>query len=164
VKSTFLKMAKSEEQRKLVGCFVGNARYGIDIMQVSEIVNPSDCIRVPKLPDHVIGMADHRGSVMPIIDLRIRFGLEISEVNRRTKWILVKVDGRESGLQVDRVTHVLKLGKSQLRQRPSMQNDKGASFIGDVFADEEGLVFQLDLDAVTRDAPTQAESEESGGP
>lgn len=165
MKSDLFNFAEPEDLRKLVGFFVGDVRWGIDIMRVTEIVNPGEVVRVPSMPGYIVGMADHRGAVMPIIDLRVKFGLGSLEVNKRTKWILVKVDGRDFGLQVDRVTNVLKLGPSQLRQKPSMDEERETAWIAEVYSDEDGLVLELDLDAVTRGArPRNGEAApEEGG-
>lgn len=152
MKSDFLYFAEPEDYIKLVAFYVGDVRYGIDIMRIAEIINPGELVRVPAMPGHIIGMVDHRGAVMPVLDLRLKFGLERAEVNKRTKWILIKVGGRDFGLQVDCVTSVLKLSQSQLRQKPSVEDEKDAAWIVDVFAADDGLVFQLDLDTLTRGA------------
>ncbi|MCP4599630.1 MAG: purine-binding chemotaxis protein CheW [Proteobacteria bacterium] len=143
-----LSKSQFEEEHKMVGFVVGNVRYSVDIMRIREIVNPGDLVHIPAVPSHVVGVADHREVVVPIIDLRIRFGLEEIDSNRRAKWIVVKMETMDVGLQVDRVTQVLKVTDSQLRDRDSLLDDGGAPWIKEVFSDENGLVFELDLEAV----------------
>lgn len=137
-----------EDDRKLVGFIVDEVRYGVDIMRVREIVNPGPLIKVPAIPAHVIGVADHREAIVPVIDLRLRFGHPEIELTRRTKWIIVVSESREVGLQVDRVTQVLKMRDAKQRERHSLLSDKKTAWIKNVFADKFGLIFELDLQEV----------------
>ncbi|MCP4680332.1 MAG: hypothetical protein GY854_33555, partial [Deltaproteobacteria bacterium] len=152
-------------ERKMIGFIVDHVRYGIDIMQVREIVNPSEVIQVPASPSHVMGVADHRETVIPIIDLRIRFGLKETESTRRTKWIMTKTDFRDVGLQVDRVTQVIKMTDVQQRDRRSLLDNGAAVWIDEVFADNAGIVFRINLDAIVGPLSELPESEafEGGG-
>ena len=144
-----------DEERKLIGFITNGVRYGIDIMRVMEIVNPGDTIQVPAVPHYVVGVADHRGTIIPIINLRARFGLENVSSDRYTKWILAKIDNREIGLLVDRVTQVLRVTPEQKRDRRSLLNEtggEGEQWIQNVFADDSGLVFEIDLSTVIGEA------------
>ncbi len=137
-----------DAEHKLVGFLVGDVRYGVDIMQVREIVNPGELVQVPAVPPYVVGVTDHREAVVPVVDLRLRFGLDGTDLTRRTKWIIAKAGVRDVGLQVDRVSQVLKMTLAQQRDRGSLVDDGGTPWIRDVYADTDGLVFELDLDAV----------------
>ncbi|MCU0664215.1 MAG: chemotaxis protein CheW [Myxococcota bacterium] len=137
-----------EEERKLIGCMVGEVLYGIDIMRIREIVNPAPVIEVPAAPPYVVGMADHREAVVPIVDLRLRFGLPQTTATRRTKWIIVEALGKDVGLLVDGVTDVLRLRTQQRREVPPLLSDRQALWIRDVWGADHQLVFELDLDAV----------------
>ncbi|MCP4675877.1 MAG: purine-binding chemotaxis protein CheW [Deltaproteobacteria bacterium] len=144
-----------DEERKLIGFITNGVRYGIDIMRVMEIVNPCETVQVPAVPPFVVGVADHRGTIIPIINLRARFGLESGSSDRYTKWIFAKIENREIGLQVDRVTQVLRVTPDQKRDRRSLLNEtvgEGEQWIKNVFADDSGLVFEIDLKAVIGEA------------
>jgi purine-binding chemotaxis protein CheW len=140
--------ADSMKERKMIGFFVGPVRYGIDIMTIREIINPGDLIEVPAVPPYVLGVADHRRAVIPIIDLRKRFGIQISGGDSRNKWILVKWDDKEVGLQVDRVTQVIKVTAAERRDRHAMLDNAEEPWIKSVYADDSGLVFELDIATV----------------
>ncbi len=150
-RSSYLPSALETEQ-KLIGFMVGDVRYGLDIMRIREIVNPSEVVQIPSVESHVVGVTEHRTAVLPIVSLRERFGLDPKELDNRTKWILVKISDKEIGLQVDRVTQVIKVNQEQQRDRSSLLDAEDKPWIGEVFADENGLVFVLDLDSVVGQA------------
>ena len=137
-----------EIEYKMVGFAVGDVRYGIDIMQIREIMNPAEFVNMPAMPPYVLGVADHREMVVPIIDLRTRFGLESAELTRRSKWVVIRLGDRDIGLQVDYVTQVLKVTPEHHRDRRAILNDGNEIWIKDVYSDEQGLVFELDLETV----------------
>jgi purine-binding chemotaxis protein CheW len=111
---------RHDPSKNLVGFIVGDVHYAVSIHRVREIANPLTLVALPKAPAAVIGVADYRGDVVPIIDLRTRFGLEPGEVTRRTKWIIVDVDSRFVALVVDAVTEVFGTGGQELRPVPSL--------------------------------------------
>lgn len=152
-----------EEERKLIGCAVGDVLYGVDIMRIREIVNPAPLIEVPASPLYVIGVADHRSAVVPVVDLRLRFGLPTTIPTRRSKWIIVDAFGKDVGLLVDRVTDVLRLRPNQRREVPPLLSDRQSMWIRDVWGTDRQLVFELDLDAVAgraADLPAPQPAEE----
>ncbi len=79
---------RPDRQRGFVGFVVGDVAYAVPIGNVREIVNSSPLTELPHAPHSVAGVLDHRGEVVPIVDLRARFGLSPSAASRRTKWIL----------------------------------------------------------------------------
>src|SRR5687767_5938994 len=101
---------RGDRTKNLVGFLVGDVRYAVDILRVREIINPLPVVPLPHAPPVVVGVADHRGQVVPVIDLRRRFGLPLIEITRRTKWIIVRAGERASGLVVDAVTDVFGAG------------------------------------------------------
>ncbi len=141
-----------EAEQKLIGFIVGDVRYGIDIMRIREIVNPSTVVQIPSIESYVVGVTEHRNAVIPIVSLRERFGLESKGLDTRTKWLLVKIENKEIGLQVDQVTQVIKVTNEQRRQRNSLMDDAEKPWIEDVYADGNGLVFVIDLDPIVRQA------------
>lgn len=157
-----ISMFDRQDDRKLVGCLIEDVRYGVDIMRVREIVNPGPLIKVPAIPDHVIGVSDHRQAIVPIIDLRRRFNYGELEVTRKTKWIIVTSESREIGIQVDRVTQVLKLKDATTRKRHHLLNDEKTAWIKDVYADQYGLIFELDLAEVIGPVTDLPETETEG--
>jgi purine-binding chemotaxis protein CheW len=137
-----------EPERKLVGFFVGAVHYGVDIMSVREILKPSGLVPVHSAPAYVAGVADHRESVVPIIDMRLRLGLEPLADAARAKWLLVRTSGKDVGLVVDRVTDVIPVSDALRRERHAILSAELASWVCDVFGVEGGLLFEIDVDLV----------------
>ncbi|MEB2312283.1 MAG: chemotaxis protein CheW [Sorangiineae bacterium] len=136
---------RADSQKTLVGFVVGAVAYAVPIDAVREVVNPLELTALPHAAPAVAGVADHRGEVVPIVDLRRRFGLaERSELGR-SKWILVDVGGRTVGLAVDAVTEVFGTSGEGLRPPPSLgAGDERRGIIG-VTTHDERLTFVLDV-------------------
>ncbi len=138
---------RPDPKRSLVGFSVGDVEYAVSISSVREIVNALSITPVPNAPPVVLGVADHRGEVVPVIDLRARFGLPRVEANAKTKWILVDVQGRTLGLAVDRVTEVFGAEGGVLRPAPEFGKGDETRGISGVAAHAGKLIFVLDLDS-----------------
>lgn len=136
--------ARTDPQKSLVGFIVGDVFYAIDISVVREIVNPLPVTPLPHTPAEVTGVADHRGEVVPVISLRVRFGLPPVENTRSTKWILVDGGTSPIGLVVDAVTEVFGTGGSELRATPEVGGYRTARGITGVTTHNGALTFVLD--------------------
>lgn len=141
-----MQRSRSAPQKSLVGFVVGEVRYAVDITQVREIINPVELTVLPHTPVEIAGVADHRDEVVPVLNLRARFGLPEVEPTRATKWILVRVHGdRTIGLIVDRVTEVFGATSVELGTSPEVGPGSGARAIGGMVRHNDGLVFVLDI-------------------
>jgi purine-binding chemotaxis protein CheW len=129
----------------LVGFVVGDVAYAVPISSVKEIVNPVLLTELPHAPRSVAGVADHRGEVVPIVDLRVRFGLPRTNDPRKGKWILVDVEGKTVGLAVDRVTEVFGTGGAGLRKPPNLGGGEDVRGILGVTTYDGVLTFVLDV-------------------
>lgn len=139
--------------KNLVGFLLGDARYAVDILRVREIINPLPLVQLPHAPEPILGVADHRGEVVPVVDLRRRFGLPPAEPTRHTKWILVSLEAAQggapvAGLVVDAVTDVFGAGPSDRRDVPALGEGDERRGIRGVFAVGGTLTFVIDVDAV----------------
>jgi purine-binding chemotaxis protein CheW len=136
---------RPDPQKSLVGFVIGEVSYAVPISSVKEIVTPVALTELPHAPRSVAGVADHRGEVIPIIDLRTRFGLPKSPEPKRNKWILVDVQDKRVGLAVDRVTEVFGTGGQELKEAPMLgQGDDMRGILG-VTTFQGRLVFVLDI-------------------
>lgn len=135
--------SRPDPQRSLLGFVVGSVHYAIEIGRVKEIVNPLPVTPLPHTPSEVLGVADHRGYVIPVILLRLRFGLPEVEPTRSTKWILVDAGTHWVGLVVDAVTEVFRV-VGPLRPTPPVGGDRDTRGIIGVTTHNEGMVFVLD--------------------
>ena len=145
---------RTDRTKNLVGFLVGDVRYAVDILRVREIINPLPVVPLPHAPPVVIGVADHRGQVVPVIDLRRRFALPTAEPTRRTKWIIVRAGDRAAGLVVDAVTDVFGAGTHDQRQVPELGVGDSARGISAVYSHDASLVFVIDVDRIA--APAEA--------
>ncbi|MGB8933311.1 MAG: chemotaxis protein CheW [Anaeromyxobacteraceae bacterium] len=98
---------------------VGGEDYAVDIMRVREIVNPQPVTPVPRAPRFIEGVVRLRSEVIPVVDVRKRFGLPALEPTRKTKFLVVRIGGRRLALIVDEVTEVVRLARSEIRPAPT---------------------------------------------
>lgn len=140
---------RPDPQKSLVEFIVGDVHYAIDIVHVREIVNPLAVTPLPYTPREVVGVSDHRGKVVPIVDLRARFSLPPAETSRSTKWILVNAPREDDhdglvGLVVDAVTEVFGTAGEEMRQTPELGGNKDVRGISGVVTHNGTLTFVLD--------------------
>ncbi|MFK7999543.1 MAG: chemotaxis protein CheW [Polyangiales bacterium] len=133
-----------------MGFRVDGLHYALSIDAVREIIRPLNAVELPHLPTAVVGVADHRGAVVPIVDLRRLFGRGASSPTNRTKWVVVG-RGENSpsvGLIVDSVIGVFGVTDEASRAAPPWAQEQIDAGMGDVVSRDDELVFVLDVDAV----------------
>jgi purine-binding chemotaxis protein CheW len=139
---------RADRSKNLVGFTVGDVHYAVDIFRVREIINPLSIVPLPHAPAAVMGVSDHRGEVVPILDVRKRFGLPPTNVTRRTKWIIVELGERLVGLVVDTVTDVFGATDQEQRSVPEVGVGDAARGIAAVYSYDGHLSFVLDIDRI----------------
>jgi purine-binding chemotaxis protein CheW len=135
-----------------VGFEVGGVLYAIDIQRVREIVRPSPTLCLPQMPEAVVGVVDHRGDVLPIVDLRRRFQVAAQAADRHARWLIVTSGGRLVGLLVDRVIDVLGAAESDSRALPELGEHVAARAIRAAYAHSGRLLFVVDVDQLAEGA------------
>jgi purine-binding chemotaxis protein CheW len=135
---------RHDPSKSLVGCIVGDVHYAFPIARVKEIANALEVVPLPHAPPEIVGVADYRGEVVPVIDLRTRFGLPLADRTRKSKWIVVDVAGRPAALIVDAVTDVFGTGGTDLRPTPLLGGGDDLRGIAGVTNHGGNLVFVLD--------------------
>ncbi|HLC41343.1 MAG TPA: chemotaxis protein CheW [Methylomirabilota bacterium] len=133
---------------QLVSFNLGDEEYGVDILRVQEINRMVHITRVPKAPEFVEGVINLRGKVIPIVDLRKRFGLTAKPHDKNTRIIVVDIDGRTVGLIVDGVSEVLRFSMDTIEPPPPMVTGVDAEYIWGVGKLEDRLLILLDLSKV----------------
>ena len=133
---------RKDPAKNLVGCVVGEVNYAISIAAVREIVNPLPLVELPGAPPAVIGVADYRDEVVPVVDLRTRFGLGPGAVTRKTKWIILHRGESALALVVDLVTGVFRSG--ELKPPPALGSGDDTRGLEGVTTYQGSLVFVLD--------------------
>jgi purine-binding chemotaxis protein CheW len=134
---------RKDPSKNLVECIVGDVRYAITIGFVREIVNPLPTIPLPKAPAWVTGVANYRDEVVPVVDLRMRFGLNDASTTPRTKWIVLNRDGLSFALVVDAVTEVFRSG--EVKPAPTLAAGAHERALEAVTTHDGDMVFILDV-------------------
>jgi purine-binding chemotaxis protein CheW len=148
---------RHDPSKNLVGFLVGEVMYAVRIEIVREIVNPLPIAPLPRAPASVVGVADYRGVVVPVVDLRERFALPEAPLSRKTKWIVLDAGGgRFVALVVDAVTEVFGYGAGGIRPSPQLGEGDDVRGIEGVTTFGDGLVFVLDARAFGRIADALA--------
>lgn len=134
-----------------------NEEYGLEILRVQEIKGYSKITPLPNTPPEVKGVMNLRGAVVPIIDLRARFGLREAEYTRFTVIIVVTVGVKVVGLVVDAVSDVLNVGAQEVVPAPDLGAGVDTTFMTGMARSGERLVTLLNIDKlVGRESPTAA--------
>jgi purine-binding chemotaxis protein CheW len=111
--------SRLDPTKDLVGFLVGAVHYAIDIQCVREITKPLPLVALAHAKEPIVGVADYRGEVIPVIDLRLYLSSPAVET-KKTKWIVFQAEGRAAAMIVDAVTDVFGAGSTELRESPSL--------------------------------------------
>ncbi len=125
--------------------------YGINVMQVQEVLRYSEIAPVPGAPLYVLGIINLRGNVVTVIDTRSRFGLESSEISDNTRVVIIESEKQVIGILVDSVAEVVYLRASEIDLAPNVGNDESAKFIQGVSNREGELLILVDLNKLLSD-------------
>jgi len=140
------KSGQSSEQLQLVSFTVGKELFAVDILRVQEINRMLELTKVPQSPESIEGVINLRGRIIPVLDLRVQFGLESSSLDEQTRIVVVEVQGDTIGFIVDSVHEVLRIDKSIIEPTPQMNTSIDESYVAGVAKLEEDLLILLDLD------------------
>lgn len=119
--------------------------YGVNVMQVREVLRYSDIAPVPGAPAYVLGIINLRGNVVSVIDTRMRFGLPPSEVTDNTRIMIIESERQVVGILVDSVAEVVDLNTSEIDDTPNVGTEESAKFICGVCNREDDLLILIDL-------------------
>ena len=127
---------------------LADEEYGVDIRRVKEVIRIRQITHMPRAPGFLKGLINLRGDVIPIIDLRERFGLQAQGSTEMTRVIVTEIDQRSVGMVVDAVSHVVRVDPSEIDDAPSWRGWLTREYVGSVARLDEGLVVLLDVDAI----------------
>ncbi|MDR9828173.1 chemotaxis protein CheW [Vibrio sp. FNV 38] len=125
--------------------------YGINVMQVREVLRYTEIAPVPGAPNYVLGIINLRGNVVTVIDTRSRFGLMEGEVTDNTRIIVIESERQVIGILVDSVAEVVYLRSSEIDTTPSVGTDESSKFIQGVSNREGKLLILVDLNKLLSD-------------
>ncbi|HWB85374.1 MAG TPA: chemotaxis protein CheW [Bryobacteraceae bacterium] len=131
---------------------LGSEEFGIQVLKVKEIMGLQDITAVPQTPAHVKGVINLRGKVIPVIDLRLKFGLTAAEYTQRTCIIVIQIQGESGqilmGIVVDGVSEVLNLTGGEIEDAPHFGEDVATRYLLGLAKSKGKVKILLDIDAV----------------
>lgn len=133
---------------QLVTFGIDGEEFGVDILSVKEIIRMVEVTKVPKSPDFVEGVINLRGRIIPIIDLRKRFGLGARDHDKETRIIVVEISGMTVGFIVDSVSEVLRIPADTVEPPPPVVSGIEADYISGVGKLEDRLLILLELNRI----------------
>ena len=137
--------AGDSDQLQLVTFEVAGEEFAVDILAVHEINRMLELTRVPQSPPEVEGVINLRGRIIPVVDLRKRFGLDASDRSEHNRIVVVEIKNRVIGFIVDRVHEVLRISPTIVDNAPEMATGIDSDFIKGVGKLEDRLLILLDL-------------------
>jgi purine-binding chemotaxis protein CheW len=136
--------AKESISAELISFAIGDEQYGVDIMAVREIKGWSEINHLPGQPDYVRGVLNLRG-VVPIIDLRCRFGGGLTEATPLHVVIIVQIEDQQIGLLADRVLDIVAFESGQVQPVPTVVRNGRTEFLSGLLTVEAGMIAMIDL-------------------
>lgn len=139
---------------------LADEEYGVDILRVQEIKGWDGVTPMPNMPEHILGVINLRGTVVPIIDLRAHFEMEAIAFMAKTVVIVVRVNDAENnertvGIVVDAVSEVHKIAKADLNPAPDFGGACNAEFIKGLATQDDSMIIMLDIDRLINDGVLQ---------
>ena len=125
--------------------------YGINVMQVQEVLRVTEIAPVPGAPHYVLGIINLRGNVVTVIDTRERLGLGSHEMDESTRIVIIEADKQVVGILVDAVAEVVDLRTSEIESAPNVGNDESSKYIQGVSSRDGELLILVDLNKLLTD-------------
>ena len=125
--------------------------YGINVMQVQEVLRVTEIAPVPGAPHYVLGIINLRGNVVTVIDTRERLGLDAKEMDESTRIVIIEAEKLVVGILVDAVAEVVDLRLSEIESAPSVGNDESSKYIQGVASRDGELLILVDLNKLLND-------------
>jgi purine-binding chemotaxis protein CheW len=143
-------MAKSGQLSQMAGKYltfiVGSEIYGIEILKVQEIIGMMNVTKFPKAPYYVRGVINLRGNVIPVIELRKKFDMDVIEDTEKTCIIVIQLEKLREGIIVDEVREVIDISEQNIETPPQFGIDDDMNFVKGVGKIDEKVIILLDID------------------
>ena len=130
---------------QLISFAIGDDQYGVDIMAVREIKGWTDITPLPRQSEYVRGVLNLRGVIVPIVDLRCRFGQGLTKATPLHIVIIVQIANKPIGLLADRVLDIVSLDETQIKPVPRVAQSSRVSFLSGLVTTETGMIAMIDL-------------------
>jgi len=142
------KVSAGQRGGKFLTFFLAGEEYGLEILKVREIIGMLPVTHVPRTPTYVRGVVNLRGKVIPIVDLRLKFGLEATAQTEETCTIVVQAGGIDMGIVVDKVSEVLDIAEQDIEDAPSFGAEVHTEYILGIGKAQGRVRLLLDIDRV----------------
>ena len=139
-------LAATADSMQLISFMLGEETYGIEITKIREIIRMGQITQVPETPRYIKGLINLRSTVIPVIDLRARFGLPEGELTDDSRIMVLNVGDRTIGIVVDAVSEVLRVSGDQISEAPPTVASLGNEYMTGLVRLEEQLLILLDVD------------------
>jgi purine-binding chemotaxis protein CheW len=137
---------KVQDSQQFLTFLLEDQEYGLEIFKIREIRGYAPITPIPNVPPHVRGVMNLRGTVLPVVDLRMKFHLQPVEYSKFTVIVIATVGDKTVGLLVDAVSDVLMVPKDSIREAPDFGSAVDTRFISGVFQSKERLTVALNLE------------------
>ena len=142
---------KNEENSSFITFTLDKEIYAVPIQTIEEIIGQQEISLLPNVPGFIKGVINLRGDIVPIMDLRLKFGLEPKEYTPFTVFLIVRVDERLMGMVVDNVADVLMIEPSHVQKKPAFSSRISTDFIDGVYKDsQEEMVILVDVPSLIK--------------
>ena len=138
--------AEREATREILIFVLGKEEYGVDILKVQEIRGYEKVTVIPGAPAYLKGVVNLRGTIVPVIDLRIRFGMPDPAYDSLTVVIVLRIAGRVVGAVVDAVSDVVRLAENEIREAPKLGAMVDSSYLSGVATQGDRMILALDIE------------------
>ncbi|WP_374322455.1 chemotaxis protein CheW [Brevundimonas sp.] len=145
-----------DPQRELIAFRIGAQEFCVDIMSVREIRGWTPATPLPRSPGYMKGVINLRGTVLPIIDLGARFGLETSEPTARHVIMVAHIGGQMVGLLVDAVSDILQMSEAAVQPTPDVASDRVKTFVKGIFSIDGRMISLIELDHILPQVEAEA--------
>lgn len=135
---------QSDDIVQLVGFIIGDEEYAVPILAIQEIIKPFSWTRVPQVPAYVLGVFNLRGSVIPLVDLRVKFGLPLKKHDDETRFFVLKQGDEVAGFVIDRLTMAIRIKKANISPAPDTIGDD--TMIEGVGKEDDRIITILKVD------------------
>ncbi|MCG6967364.1 MAG: chemotaxis protein CheW [Chromatiaceae bacterium] len=143
--NTAVESAAGDPVIQLVTFRLKEETYGINVMQVQEVLRVTEIAPVPGAPGYVLGIINLRGNVVTVIDTRTRFGLPTTERDDSSRIVIIESEQQVVGILVDSVAEVVELRQSEIDSAPSIGSEESSRYIQGVASRDEDLLIVVDL-------------------
>ena len=138
--------ATRESTREVLVFVLGTEEYGVDILKVQEIRSYEKVTPLPAAPDYLKGVVNLRGVIVPVIDLRMKFGLKDPAYDATTVMVILRIGARVVGIVVDGVSDVIRLAPSDVKAAPELGTLVDSSYLAGLATRDERMILLVDIE------------------